>query len=113
MVNGEYFEEDDKTNVKNEEKSFLDFHESEVGENVENSNENSQRTKACHICEKTFKTRHTLEIHIQSIHLGVKYTCDLCDAEFTQKKSLKKHIESVHEKIKYACNLCDHQASSL
>ncbi|XP_014228013.1 zinc finger protein 613-like [Trichogramma pretiosum] len=56
----------------------------------------------CDVCEKTFKQKGHLKIHIDTVHKGVKYACDVCGKTFTQKSSLKTHVDTVHIGTKHA-----------
>ena len=66
----------------------------------------------CEICNGIFKTKRSLQQHIQSVHMKLRHSCNQCGHQCIQLGDLKRHIQSVHEKIKYPCNLCEYQASS-
>ena len=56
----------------------------------------------CEICKNYFKRKHSLNVHIASIHEEKKpYQCEICDKTFTEKSTMKKHVASVHEKKGY------------
>ena len=39
----------------------------------------------CHLCEKSYSSKRNLQLHIKSIHEGVKsYKCSYCPKSFTQ-----------------------------
>ena len=69
----------------------------------------NMKLHACNQCKKSFKTKGELTIHIQSLHMGVRYPCNQCDYEAKDKSRLKIHTQSVHEGIKYECYLCGYQ----
>ena len=46
-------------------------------------------------------------MHIESVHLDIKYRCDTCEYKATQKGHLKTHMESVHSGIQYQCDKCE------
>ena len=49
----------------------------------------------CHIkaCNKTFFTIYKLDVHMEC-HLGTQsYECDICNKKFKQKKCLRVHIQ--------------------
>ena len=58
-------------------------------------------------CNFTTKYQQTLNRHIKSIYLQIKYSCDIC--EFTAKKNatVKKHYLNTHQTILYSCHLCE------
>ena len=99
---GEYFEEDEKTNVKIE-KVYSKENSQNVGKNP---------YKICGVCGKNYKTQRNLRLHVQAEHLGIKFTCYQCNYQATTNGSLKAHIQSLHEKIKYSCHRCDYQATT-
>ena len=114
---GEYFEEDFKTNVKNE-NVFLEndgeYFEEDYKTNVKiekvySENVGKNQNSSCEICGKHYKSKSYLKIHVQAEHVLIRYSCSQCDQRFTQKVNLKSHIQSVHEKIKYTCDRCDQQ----
>jgi len=47
---------------------------------------------ACHICSKTFSSRHTLRNHISGIHSEL-FTCDVCG-----KSGMNKHAYRAHQR---------------
>ena len=55
-----------------------------------------QRMKEGSIRTLTTKTGR-LKIHIDSVHLGIKYPCDLCEYQATEMGSLNVHIKTVHK----------------
>ena len=105
---GEYFEVDQKTNVKIGEQGYQDV----TNENEEQIGDKSNKSKSCNICTKIYETHKSLKRHVQVVHTGIKYPCDWCVYKATTKGNLKTHIQSVHEKIKYSCNQCDHQSTT-
>ncbi|XP_058830508.1 GDNF-inducible zinc finger protein 1-like [Topomyia yanbarensis] len=60
----------------------------------------------CAICQKSFKTKYTLERHCSIVH-GIekskRFRCDQCDASFHELSELKDHRE-IHEKLE--CHIC-------
>ena len=42
-------------------------------------------------CDKSFKGKSSLKIHVQSVHEGISYKCDVCYKSFAQKGNLKIH----------------------
>jgi len=63
----------------------------------------------CQQCDYQTKYSHSLQIHVKSIHEGLKYQCQQCDYQATDPSSLRQHIKSKHEGVKYPCQQCDYQ----
>ena len=63
-------------------------------------------------CNKLFKSKKALKLHVQILHEGVRHFCDQCDFKTTMKCYLKDHINSVHAGVKQFCQLCDYKANS-
>ena len=118
MESNEYFEEDDKKNIKlkteNEQESseYNEYIEEDVKtENKEEIGRSDLLNNLCDICMKQYKSKRNLLKHIQSVHKGIKYPCNQCEYKATQQGNLKTHIESVHEKVKYPCHQCEYKAT--
>ena len=62
----------------------------------------------CPLCGKCYAGKFSLNIHINTVHSGVKrFKCDECTKCFGQNGSLKLHKRSVHEKAKdFICPMC-------
>ena len=61
---------------------------------------------SCLKCEKIFSTRHSLNYHINVIHLKTRqrYACTECDKTFPFRGSLKVHVDAVHLKLRpFSC----------
>ena len=59
-------------------------------------------------------TKRNLQLHVKSVHDGVKYNCERCDYKATTKSSLCMyivHVQSIHEGVKYNCKICDYKAT--
>ena len=70
----EYFEEDVKENIVDEEKV----------------------KHPCNQCEHKASTKRHLKIHIESVHEKIKYSCNLCEYKATTQSSLKSHNQRKH-----------------
>jgi len=58
-------------------------------------------------CEKTFASRHYLCIHFETIHTNrTQSVCQDCGGQFKTKRSLEQHIEKEHINVTYACDQC-------
>lgn len=80
---------------KNNYENHLNFHE--------------EGTYLCWICpsKKTYKSKSTLYLHMRTKHTEEKFECNDCKLKFQFKHSLEYHINKVHLKIKpYACDKC-------
>ena len=51
---------------------------------------------ACKYCDKIYSSNGGLYYHIQSVHMGIKYTCHVCARLFSSKTHLHRHIQTVH-----------------
>ena len=63
----------------------------------------------CNHCDKSFKTKHELEIHVTTIHMDMDYKakCYIC-SKLISRNNLKQHIAIVHFDLKRAqCTHCD------
>ena len=54
----------------------------------------------CSICERKFKIKSELRLHVNTIHEGKGFKCSSCPALFDFNSNLKEHFKSVHEKKK-------------
>ena len=63
----------------------------------------------CESCEKDFKSKRYLKIHVDKfIILKLRpYECLICEATFSCRGNLTKHNESIHEKKRFPCSLCE------
>ena len=54
----------------------------------------------CSICDRKFKIKSELRLHVNTIHEGKGFKCSSCPALFDFNSNLKEHFKSVHEKKK-------------
>ncbi|KAL7063553.1 hypothetical protein AAHC03_02020 [Spirometra sp. Aus1] len=54
-----------------------------------------ERSYACPLCSKTFKTAGTLSRHRRT-HTNISFTCELCSAKFNRQNNLTRHMRTVH-----------------
>ena len=64
-------------------------------------------TLNCDICGKNLWTRSDLQKHRQNVHLSTKrYRCSICDKEFKSKYYMEIHLR-VHSGVKpFSCSVC-------
>jgi KRAB domain-containing zinc finger protein len=67
----------------------------------------------CHICQREFKVRQSLSLHIKGDHEGIRFNCprEGCNFSAKQKGGLNIHINAKHLGIKQKCNMCDYQTT--
>ena len=61
------------------------------------TDENETKIYPCPSCEKDFKTKGQLEIHVNGVHLKLRpHRCDICTETFQYLGGLHQHVESIH-----------------
>jgi transposase-like protein len=57
-----------------------------------------KRPNICNICNKKYRTRCELNIHIESSHMSreKKFKCEKCDSKFVLKTQLIAHQKFIH-----------------
>ena len=54
----------------------------------------------CDYCEKDFRSKKILEIHIKEVHLNIKENpCNICGKMFARKSERDKHMQRIHAKL--------------
>ncbi|PZC70663.1 hypothetical protein B5X24_HaOG215309 [Helicoverpa armigera] len=68
------------------------------------------KTYPCNICNKNYKNKRTLQIHVDEVHFELntrKFPCGHCDKVFKTKGTLRIHWNTVHLKInRTKCEIC-------
>lgn len=60
----------------------------------------------CELCNKVFKCKRYLLNHIAIMHTAEQHRCDLCSKVFSAKLLLEKHVVRVHSPIRHVCSIC-------
>ena len=93
----QFFEAEEKYNVKDEEsvcnlifvsKTDVDLDYLYIDENINDTG----KTFSCKVCDQTYTTMSNLKKHISTVHEGIRYCCPFCKKEFTQKCELNIHV---------------------
>jgi len=66
-----------------------------------------EKDNTCHICKKSFHSKHYLERHIANHSGDKKYECELCGEKFLWPAGLRGHKQSKHSvEKKLKCEIC-------
>ena len=65
-----------------------------------------EATIKCNLCDKTFRTKDSLNQHLKTHEKPVEIKCTMCTGVFYSKSSLNSHIKAKHEKIRHLCPYC-------
>ena len=68
--------------------------------NVKMSSDDISKRSKCPFCSKDYSKKGSLNEHIQSYHMGVRFNCYVCHKKFVQKNTLKNHLKRTHEDLK-------------
>ena len=67
---------------------------------------NDERSKDCVSCDKVFKDKSYLKLHMKRMHLKIKdHFCDNCDKSFSTKSQLNTHLPT-HTDNNFPCYMC-------
>jgi len=67
----------------------LEFDESDITD--------PERFYSCDQCDKTFKQKGHLGVHLKAVHQGIRFPCSICDYKATTKGNLKQHVGRRHK----------------
>lgn len=88
-----------KSKTKSESKSTL-------SQATKREEANSERTFICDVCEKSFRLKHHLGVHLRT-HFNIKnYQCEICSKQFKQGSHLTLHKRVHTGERKYPCSIC-------
>ena len=71
----------------------------------------------CSKCDYQASRQEHMQIHFDSIHVGLRYPCDQCDYKATAKTNLKghirkKHFDNLQEGLHpWPCSQCEYEAA--
>ena len=88
-----------KTESQVRENNLVEFNSSSYNKSVTETDHSVKPPKEykCDLCNKEFSQNHSLKIHVQSVHEGIKKQCKYCDKTFSSSNYLKMHINRVHK----------------
>ncbi|CAK8691523.1 unnamed protein product [Clavelina lepadiformis] len=67
---------------------------------------NKEKHFSCNFCDKSFKCKRPLKVHIRT-HTGERpYQCDVCHKSFSMNSSLKSHMRIHTGERPYQCDVC-------
>ena len=67
---------------------------------------NVERNIECGYCDKMFKYKSEMKVHVKKIHLKIKdYFCDNCDKSFASQTNLNTHLPT-HLENNFPCYIC-------
>ena len=73
-------------------------------------NKGKSVSRKCEVCSKDFRTRVGYTQHVEAQHMGIRpYPCSYCDFKARYQSALEVHVKSVHVGIKYPCDMCDYK----
>ena len=61
-----------------------------------NESLNKSASHECPECQKAFKSKQTLKVHLNAEHYGKRISCQQCPKEFKYSHQLKMHVKKQH-----------------
>lgn len=93
-------------------KNNTDITKTEIEQNINNnligsSNNNTQKTHVCEVCQRAFKRREHLYQHVK-LHTGFRpYICEHCNKAFMRKEHLLRHSTLHSGQKNFTCQICN------
>ena len=80
----------------------------EVRNHIKYVHEGKEKPHKCELCDYSCVSNSILQIHISSVHKGLKnFECEQCGKLFVVRSGLRNHIKMVHEKRRdFKCDDC-------
>lgn len=94
-------------------RAFLLSHEKgckrDIKDNIRPALKDINPHKKCHICDRMFSFKKSVDRHIEAVQGGKKpFKCKICDQCFPQSNGLSSHVKRVHEgKRPFPCLKCN------
>ena len=63
---------------------------------IMNESLNKSASHECPECQKAFKSKQTLKVHLNAEHYGKRISCRQCPKEFKYSHQLKMHVKKQH-----------------
>ena len=57
----------------------------------------AKQTFSCEYCEQTFSLKHSLDVHVRSVHKYDTVKCNICKKTFNRQSNLSCHYRYVHD----------------
>ena len=102
----------DRTDDLDEDNAPESTNMDEKVEKTYNEIEPGEKLVVCKICDRTYKSKLSLQNHKRFVHDGINYPCSECDFKGTAPSSLKYHIEGKHTTMKFPCNQCNYMSNT-
>ena len=86
----------------------LKLHIEVIHQNQPHESETIGKSLLCSECGKTYKTQNSLKIHIKDVHKATMEKCPIegCEKSFKLKRQLNIHMTAKHSKGSSRCYLC-------
>ena len=60
----------------------------------------TEKTMKCEHCENKFYLKHSLDVHVKSVHNYETVQCTICKQNFNRQSNLNSHYKYVHDILK-------------
>lgn len=93
--------------VKNAHGEIKSPSNSDIGNTSGNARKNpkqkhheTEKNMKCEYCEKKFYLKHSLDVHVKSVHNYETVQCTICKQNFNRQSNLNSHYKYVHDIVK-------------